>query len=51
MPNDEIIKRIADMMQLQGYEDEALELEEAWALLKSKIKFAQSKLDMTRNER
>lgn len=35
--NDETIKYIADMLQLQGDEDMALELEEAWAKMKHEL--------------
>lgn len=35
--NDETIKYIADMLQLQGDEDLALELEEAWARMKHEL--------------
>ena len=35
--NDETIKYIADMLQLQGDEDTALELEEAWAKMKHEL--------------
>ena len=35
--NDETIKYIADMLQLQGDEDTALELEEAWARMKHEL--------------
>ena len=35
--NDETIKYIADMLQLQGDEDMALELEEAWARMKHEL--------------
>jgi len=35
--NDETIKIIADMLQMQGDEDMALELEEAWARAKHEL--------------
>ena len=35
--NDETIKYIADMLQLQGDEEMALELEEAWARMKHEL--------------
>ena len=35
--NDETIKRIADILQLQGDEDLALELEEAWMRAKHEL--------------
>lgn len=37
MTNDQLIKIIADMLQLHGDEDAALELEEAWARLKHEL--------------
>ena len=37
MTNDETIKSIADMLQLQGDEDLALELEEAWTRAKHEL--------------
>ncbi len=35
--NDEMIKSIADMLQMQGDEDLALELEEAWMRAKHEL--------------
>ena len=35
--NDETIKIIADMLQMQGDEDMALELEEAWQRAKHEL--------------
>lgn len=35
--NDETIKSIADMLQMQGDEDLALELEEAWTRAKHEL--------------
>ena len=43
--NDEMIKSIADMLQMQGDEDLALELEEAWQRAKyerERVKFVAS---------
>ena len=43
--NDETIKIIADMLQMQGDEDLALELEEAWARAKHELERVNRELE------
>jgi len=43
--NDETIKIIADMLQMQGDEDMALELEEAWQRAKHELERVKRELE------